>query len=344
MGAALVDSRGGFVDSRSSCEQTPSRWDMRLVDRSEHIRRDPKSLEAVTQDARARVIPVWRNQALINGGRPPTPASVPLTDALRQETDSLIFLGLAEAPADSNGGDISPFPLFTLDVSAFDEPLTLFTNVDLKESATDNEAPTFKDLRIAGLRMDPRDAQLCGFARTMCRWHRKDRFCALCGSTLRTAEAGYARICTGCGHKHFPRTDTAMMVLVTYGDECLLARQASWPKGMYSALAGFVEPGESLEECVHRETFEEVGLRLASLRYVGSQPWPFPNQLMVGFVAEAVSKDVVLDREELEEARWVHRDSLQKGAKRDFSYPPPLSLSHALIRGFADGRDGPLAT
>lgn len=286
------------------------------LDRADARRRDTDAMDALLESDDTQVLLVWRSKNHVDEGRPPEPIFSNMAVLRSLPHQPPVFLG-----------DVDETPLFAADISAVESP------------SAAGIAHAFMDLRRAGAFMEPSRAKLLGYARAMCRWNRVTRFCELCGGELQMSEAGFARNCSGCGHKHFPRTDVAVMVLVTEGDECLLARQAGWPKGMYSALAGFVEPGESLEDCVHRETGEEVGLSLSNVLYRGSQPWPFPRQLMVGYECEATSRDVSLDDEELSEFRWCSRqevrDALQR--KADFFVPPPLSLAHALIKSFAEG-------
>lgn len=259
------------------------------------------------------VVPVWRSKNHVDDARPPR-AVVLRGDAATQ------VLEVGEEPIFLGEHDGEPW--FAVDLSHVDDPRALGLSA------------RFTDLRMAGSFMEASEAQLLGYARAMCRWHRTAKHCQLCGGALRQGEAGFARVCEACGDKTFPRTDPAVMILVTRGDECLLARQPRWPAGMFSALAGFVEPGESLEACVAREALEEVGMVVRDITYLASQPWPFPHQLMIGFRC-SVSADAVvsLDDEELEEARWVHREELRE--LKGFFIPPPLSLAHALITGFA---------
>lgn len=285
-----------------------------VLDWADARRKDQAALDALLADDETRVALVWRSKNHVDSARPPEPviSTMGLLRSLPHETP--IFLG-----------DVDGAPLFAADISGVEDPASV------------GIAHMFSDLRRAGAFMEASRAKLLGYARGMCRWNRVTRFCELCGGTLRMSHAGFARDCDACEHKHFPRTDVAVMILVTDGDDCLLARQASWPKGMYSALAGFVEPGESLEDCVHRETAEEVGLTLSALHYRGSQPWPFPRQLMVGYECEATSRDVSLDDEELSEFRWCSREEVRSALARkaDFFVPPPLSLAHELLQRFA---------
>jgi len=168
----------------------------------------------------------------------------------------------------------------------------------------------------------------------MMHWHARHRFCGVCGESAEPRDAGHVRACTSpaCGAIHFPRTDPAVIVLVTRGDRTLLGRQPVWDAGRYSTLAGFVEPGESLEDAVAREVHEETGVRLSSVRYHSSQPWPFPSSLMVGFTAEAASDEITIDPDELEDARWFTRDEIRREMDAGtFLLPSEISIAYRLI-------------
>ena len=182
-------------------------------------------------------------------------------------------------------------------------------------------------------------AELTMLARALVLWHARHRFCSVCGHPSRPRQGGHQRVCSRqeCHAEHFPRTDPCVLVLVRDGDRCLLGRSKGWPAGMYSALAGFVEPGETLEAAVAREVMEEVGVEVGALRYAGSQPWPFPASLMVGFVAQARTHDIRVDEHELEAARWVTREQLQRSAEHGFFVPPRYAIAGQLIAAFADG-------
>jgi NAD+ diphosphatase len=159
-------------------------------------------------------------------------------------------------------------------------------------------------------------------------WHRRHRFCANCGAASEAREAGHVRVCPACGTQHHPRTDPVVIMLVTDGDRALLGRQAQWPAGRYSALAGFVEPGESLEEAVAREVREEAGVRVADVRYRSSQPWPFPTSLMLGFSARWAGGEPVVRDGELEDVGWFTRQAIVDG---DVLLPPPTAIARRLI-------------
>jgi len=175
---------------------------------------------------------------------------------------------------------------------------------------------------------------LLAYARGMLTWHRRHRFCGSCGGATDSAEAGFLRVCRNpeCQHHHFPRTDPAVIMLVVDGERCLLGRQARWPAGMYSTLAGFVEPGETLEEAVAREVKEESGVSVRRVRYHSSQPWPFPTSLMLGFYAEAASHDIAVNGDELEDARWFERGWLRENdGKNGFFLPRRDSIARRLV-------------
>jgi NAD+ diphosphatase len=159
-------------------------------------------------------------------------------------------------------------------------------------------------------------------------WHRRHRFCANCGAPTDAREAGHVRVCPACGTQHHPRTDPVVIMLVTDGDRALLGRQAQWPAGRYSALAGFVEPGESLEEAVAREVREEAGVQVADVRYRSSQPWPFPSSLMLGFSARWAGGEAAVRDAELEDVGWFTREAIVGG---DVLLPPPTAIARRLI-------------
>jgi len=279
-----------------------------IVDRKAELRKDAEALAKARADA--RVLPVWRNKNLVTGDRPPKAIALEgkVAQAALEAGEHPVFLGV-----DAEGA-----PFFAVDLSALDDP-----------SALGIEG-RFQDLRMAGAFMAAPDFEPLAYARGIARWNRKTNHCAVCGGRLGSADAGFAKVCHECEVRTFPRTDPAVMVLVVREERALLARQHGFPKGMYSALAGFVEPGESLEQCVHREVGEEVGLPIEQLRYHDSQGWPFPRSLMIGYLAEAGPGEVALEEEELEEARWFSKDELRQ--PKGFFYPPPMSLAHHLIQ------------
>jgi NAD+ diphosphatase len=195
-----------------------------------------------------------------------------------------------------------------------------------------------RDLRslAAEGRLAAADLGLLAAARSLLQWHARHRFCANCGSPSEPMDGGWRRVCPACSASHFPRTDPVAIVAVKHEGRLLLARQPHFPPGMYSALAGFVEPGETIEAAAAREIYEEAGVRLTSVRYRSSQPWPFPSSLMIGLLADAEDERLAIDREELEDARWFSRqecEAMLAGAHRDgLKAPQPVAIAHHLIR------------
>ncbi|WP_205502971.1 NAD(+) diphosphatase [Rufibacter psychrotolerans] len=199
---------------------------------------------------------------------------------------------------------------------------------------------SFQDLREVTLQLARPDSSLLAYAKAMIHWNRQHHFCSVCGAPTLSKEAGHVRQCTNpaCHTSHFPRTDTAVITMVTHQGRGLLARQASWPAGMYASVAGFLEPGETLESAVAREVQEEVGLPVHHVEYHSSQPWPFPASIMVGFMAEAASDAIKLDPAEIEDAHWFTRPELQRLVDRgEIKLPPALSISYRLITDWLKG-------
>ena len=199
----------------------------------------------------------------------------------------------------------------------------------------------FTDMRAAAGGLAPMEANLAATARSLLEWHRSHRFCSKCGAQSEPAEAGWKRICPSCGAEHFPRTDPVAIMLAVKDDKCLLGRQASWPAGFWSALAGFVEPGETVEQAATRELEEEAGIKAdpAKAEYLFCQPWPFPSSLMVGIIVEAETTDVSVEQDELEAARWITREEARQvlaGTHPDIYAPPPMAVAHHILKTWAE--------
>lgn len=190
-------------------------------------------------------------------------------------------------------------------------------------------------------RFDPGDAALYATARSLVDWHARHGFCAVCGTATQVFRAGWGRTCPNCRAEHYPRVDPVVIMLAEHQDRALLGRQPVWPQGRYSALAGFLEVGESIEEAVRREVAEESGVPTGAVRYVASQPWPFPSQLMIACVAEALDDTITIDVHELEDARWFTREEVALALARDpaapFIAPPAYAIAHTLLRAWVDG-------
>jgi NAD+ diphosphatase len=224
-------------------------------------------------------------------------------------------------------------PHFMLSVDDGDRAAALETQLGARRAG----------LRDAGLRLPAAEAGLFAYAKGLAHWQRETQFCTRCGAPLVLVAAGHRAQCTnaGCGRLHFPRTDAAIIVLVEHEGACLLGRQAGWPEGRYSTLAGFVEPGEALEDAVRREVAEESGVVVGDVHYHSSQPWPLPASLMVGFFAKAISPTIRLRDDELEDARWFTPQQIVDGlADGSFLPSPPLSVSYRLLSHWLHLRAG----
>jgi len=230
-----------------------------------------------------------------------------------------------------DGDRLARFPLSAVG----GEPVLLGLQDGAALFAVDVDAPPggrAAHLREAAALLVQDEGGLAAYASALLNWHRAHPFCARCGTRTNVAEGGFVRVCPNCGAQHHPRTDPVVIMLVIAGDRVLLGRQPTWPPGRYSALAGFVEPGESLEEAVIREVREESGVEAVRPRYVASQPWPFPSSLMLGFFADHAAGEPS-PRHELDDARWFERAELEAAAagRGEIGVPPPLAIARRLI-------------
>jgi NAD+ diphosphatase len=296
------------------------------LDRAELLRRDELWQRERLADPSSRIFPVWRSRSLVADDLPQAVALAPGA-VLLEGCEEVVFLGLDEAGR----------ACFAADVSALDERVS-------REPA---EGARFIELRRVGAVLDRGQGAVLAYARGILHWHRRHRFCGACGSATESRDGGHMRACTGpdCGAHHFPGSDPAVIMLITRdvggGGQCLLARQARWPKGMMSTLAGFVEPAESLEEAVMREVEEETGIRIAYPSYRGSQPWPFPASLMVGFRGEAEDGAVLrVNAAELEDARWFSREEIRERKEIGLILPGRDSIARRLIEEWVEEGEG----
>jgi NAD+ diphosphatase len=287
-------------------------------------------------DPTSLFVPVWRNQNLVIEIEDGEPRAVslgwsgiaPLVGDIAAagqclERGEIVFLGVVEERAH-----------FALDVSPIEAALDMVHSPARAASGIDAANVRFADLRQLGGRLDQREAALLAHARAMLYWHARHRFCGVCGSPTRAEEAGHMRRCSNpaCDSMHFPRTDPAVIMLVTHDGHALMGRSRNFPRGMYSTLAGFVEPGESLEDAVIREVHEETGIQVGAVDYHSSQPWPFPANIMLGFHARALTTAISIDRSELEDARWIDRRWLLSHTDDDgFRLPRRDSIARRLV-------------
>jgi NAD+ diphosphatase len=290
------------------------------LDRASDRRDDEAFIAGLLSGPDALFTPVWRSRSLMRGVAEGQPEAVLLTGeaaaAVRLAGGPWAFLGFWDGR-----------PTFAVDCSAAEDPAPL-----LPEGMGG-----FTDLRaVAGL-LPPGEASVLAHARGLMHWRTRHRYCGVCGSTCAPRAAGHTMQCTECGVQHFPRTDPAVIMLVVDGERALLGHSHRFPTTtMYSTLAGFVEPGESLEEAVRREVREEAGIAVGEVRYHSSQPWPFPSSIMLGFHAEALSSDITIDPDELKDARWFSRDELRGHAQHGFSLPRADSIARRLIEDWLE--------
>lgn len=289
------------------------------LDRAGHLRDDEAWVAAALADPATRFVPVWRARTLVADG-PDGVGAVLLPNAaataFRAAGGPWAFLGLMDGAA-----------VFTADASAADDPAALVPE----------GLGRFEDLRALAGRLSPNDAAILAHARGLMHWRTKHRFCGVCGNACEPRSAGHSVVCGSCGTHHFPRTDPAVIMLVHRADRALLGHSQRFPNAtMYSTLAGFVEPGESLEEAVRREVLEESAVRTGRVTYHSSQPWPFPANIMLGFYAEALTEEITIDPGELRDARWFTRAELRDHERGGFSLPRADSIARRLIEDWMD--------
>jgi NAD+ diphosphatase len=288
------------------------------LDRASHLREDPDWFAAALAAPDSRVVAVWNSRSLVADGPAPQVAYLELSQlpAANRAGAELILLGRFGSRS-----------IFAFEFAGFEAPPL-------------PAGLRFEDLRVVAPLLSAEEAGLLGYARAMVFWRQRHRFCGVCGTTTIAGKGGHIRVCTNaaCRHEVFPRIDPAIIVLISDGERALLGRQASWPEGRYSTIAGFVEPGESLEDAVAREVLEETGVQVDSIEYHSSQPWPFPSSLMLGFTAHAATTEIHLRDQELEDARWFTRAEIASGSPK---VPPSISISFRLIENWFDAGGGP---
>jgi NAD+ diphosphatase len=277
------------------------------LDRASYRRTDPAWL--AMQAANGLFLPFWQNRPFVAEGRA---GFMPMR--AEWENALCVFLGL-------DGEQ----PLFAADLPGDTEPVL--------------EGGSFAEMRAAASTLPARDIAIAGQAKALLDWHKRHGFCPNCGHATAFADAGYKRTCPQCGAEHFPRTDPVVIMLPVFGDECLIGRNLRFPPLLFSAFAGFVEPGETMEEAVRRELLEEVELKVGAVTYHATQPWPFPSSLMLGCYAQALNRDFRIDGHEIEAARWLSKDEvrarLANGIEDEMRLPAPIAIAHHLIRDWA---------
>ncbi len=302
------------------------------LDRAAEIRSDIGALAEALQQEGAQTILIWRGKILVSGQDIVQLERLPMTHpALTGASGPPIFLGREDGVA-RWAHDISNWVPQDLDTEA----MKVFLD-PTEQVHPDIPGARFVELRSVMTQLSPRDAELTVTAKGLYAWHATHGFCARCGHQSDVHMAGWQRICPACGAHHFPRTDPVVIMLVTHGNRVLMGRSPGWPDGMYSCLAGFMEPGETMEAAVRREVLEEANIRVGAVRYLASQPWPFPASLMIGCHGEALNDDITVDTQELEDARWFTREEvmdIQAGLREDFRPLRPGAIAQFLVRNW----------
>ncbi len=305
------------------------------LNRAAELRRDTDRMADLLSSG--NVLPIWRGKPLLDvTTRAPVflPSDHPVFDVSKEP---VVFLGLDDGTA-----------RFARDVSSFDpgsdtETVGAFTDPSEQTHPDLPDTQVFAELRANMTAQSPRSAELLASGKALLEWHRTHRFCAKCGAPSHIIEAGWQRVCSACEARHFPRTDPVVIMLITRGNSVLMGRSPHWPEGMYSLLAGFVEPGETIEAAVRREVLEESGIQVGEVRYLASQPWPFPNSLMFGCQGFATSDEIKIDPEEIEDALWVTREEMMAataGQRPDMRPARQGSIARFLIeKWLADALD-----
>ncbi|MGJ8605737.1 MAG: NAD(+) diphosphatase [Marivita sp.] len=303
------------------------------LDRAAEIRGNVPEVAALLQHAESRTILLWRGKPLLTGA-PDARVLVrlPLDHPILKEARSAPILLGREDGAARFAHDISGWTP-TADVS----DVGAFIDQSEQRHPTLPQDHGFAELRAVMTVLSPRDAELAATAKAIIGWHDTHGFCARCGVASDVTQAGWQRVCPACGAGHFPRTDPVVIMLITRGNKVLLGRSPGWPEGMYSCLAGFVEPGETIEAAVRREVWEEAGVRVGNVRYLSSQPWPFPASLMFGCHGDALSDEITIDPHEIEDALWVSREEVMDalaGLRPGLLPARKGAIAHFLLRNW----------
>ncbi len=293
----------------------PNVYSSSPLDRIATRREDHDWINTQLSNPDSLFVPVWRSRNLVRGMDVAHPEAVYISGEmaakLRMKAGPWAFLGLLDEKA-----------VFAIDISAEEDPVPLLPA----------ELGTFVDLRSVGWGVPRPEASVLAHARGLMHWRSRHKFCGVCGGACESKTSGHMLLCTVCNTQHFPRTDPAVIMLVHRGGKALLGHSTRFPRAtMYSTLAGFVEPGETLEEAVRREVFEEAGIQVGDVTYHSSQPWPFPGNIMLGFYAEGLTEEITIDTEELKDARWFTRDEMRNCDQHGFALPRADSIARRLI-------------
>lgn len=303
------------------------------LDRAGEVRADKDAVAALRADPDARAILFWRGKVLIDPNRPASVVRLPMDHpALEDAAEAPILLGREDGAA-----------RFAFDISGWMpddlDPRHLGAFLDPSEQRHPllDDAFAFVELRRVMTWLSPRDAELAATGKAILSWHETHGFCARCGFETVINDAGWQRNCPACRASHFPRTDPVVIMLITHGNSVLMGRSPGWPQGMYSLLAGFVEPGETLEAAVRREVLEEAGVIVGEVNYLASQPWPFPASLMFGCAGGATSSEITVDPKEIEDALWITKEEMMDIFAGQHAYILPArkgAIAHFLLENW----------
>jgi NAD+ diphosphatase len=297
-----------------------------VLDRAAHLRGKDDRLMAMESDPRSRAYVVYRDSLVVKREGEASHALLTIDEALKFGANpGTVFLGLRDGAA-----------VFGMGISA--------TSAEKLIGRDDVAVSELRGMAMQGA-IPPGELSAVAMAKSLVNWHQRHGFCANCGARTGMREGGWKRECTACKAEHFPRTDPVVIMLVTKGDKCLMGRQSRFLPGMYSCLAGFVEAAETIEDAVRREVFEEAGIHCTDVAYYMTQPWPYPSSLMIGCSARALNEDIVVDRTELEDARWFDRDEARLMITRKhpdgLAGPHPFAIAHHLLgRWLHEGENG----
>ena len=307
------------------------------LDRAAYLRSDAERLDGLIETGGDCVLPMWRGKALLGPGPDGdlVPGLLPANSPVFEGAGPPIFLGLDDGAA-----------RFVRDMSRWEPPADDLAEVGRFFDPSQQRHPAapdhaFTDLRANLARLALAGNELLATAKALTGWHATHGFCARCGTASVVSMAGWQRDCPDCGTRHFPRVDPVVIVLVTHGNDLLLGRSPGWPEGMYSLLAGFMEPGETPEAAARREIFEESAIRIGPVSLLSAQPWPFPASLMLGCRAEAQSRDIQVDPAELDDARWISREDMVAvfaGTHPAMFAPRKGSIARHIIGAWLEGR------
>jgi len=303
------------------------------LDRAHELRGDDAALGAAIAAGQADTLVLWRGKPLVQGDALDRLMRLPMDHPVLAQSDlPPILLGREDGRL-----------IFVHDISGWrpegldEDELGRFLDLSEQRHPDLPGEAAFVELRRIMTRLAPRDAELAATARAMAGWHVSHRYCARCGAESAMEREGWQRQCPSCGAVHFPRTDPVVIMLITRGNRVLMGRSHGWPEGMYSLLAGFVEPGETIEAAVRREVDEETGVQVGEVGYLASQPWPFPASLMIGCRGEALSDEITIDPVEIEDALWLTREEIMQAFAGEHPFLAAArkgAIAHFLLRNW----------